>query len=229
MVKHYTSPRNKTIISNILSLNQISQNLLVATAVLVPAILKHHCHCVTLLLQHLELSINGASGKEPTCQCRRFNRPGFSPWVGKIPWKRSWQPSPIFLPGESHGQRSLVGYNPSGHRVRYDWGDLAPHTLLLHFCGLSYLERFHLVPLISFNSLSHFMNKLCSHLSPSYSIHIFYFYSWSFQISSFLLSTQNLSIFRGVYLAVHLFHRAFCDSPKPIFPFSIPIVPIAGG
>ena len=89
MVKHYTSPRNKTIISNILSLNQISQNLLVATAVLVPAILKHHCHCVTLLLQHLELSINGASGKEPTCQCRRFKRRGFNPWVRKIPWKRS--------------------------------------------------------------------------------------------------------------------------------------------
>ena len=65
----------------------------------------------------------------------------------------------------------------------------------------------------------------------TYLLHIpytfFYFYSWSFQISSFLLSTQNLSIFI-VYLAVHLFHRAFCDSPKPNFPFSIPIVPIGG-
>jgi len=34
----------------------------------------------------------------------------FSPWVGKIPWMRAWQPTPVFLPGESHGQRSLVGY-----------------------------------------------------------------------------------------------------------------------
>ena len=37
---------------------------------------------------------------------------GFSPWVGKIPWRRAWQPTPVFLPGESHGQRSLVGYSP---------------------------------------------------------------------------------------------------------------------
>ena len=42
-------------------------------------------------------------------QCRR---PGFNSWVGKIPWRRKWQPTPVFLPGESHGQRSLVGYSP---------------------------------------------------------------------------------------------------------------------
>ena len=40
----------------------------------------------------------------------------FSPWVMKIPWRRSWQPTPIFLPGESHGQRSLAGYSPWGHK-----------------------------------------------------------------------------------------------------------------
>ena len=38
------------------------------------------------------------------------------PWVGKIPWRRKWQPTPVFLPGESHGQRSLVGYSPRGHK-----------------------------------------------------------------------------------------------------------------
>jgi len=38
----------------------------------------------------------------------------FDPWVGKIPWQRAWQPTPVFLPGESHGQRSLVGYCPWG-------------------------------------------------------------------------------------------------------------------
>ena len=42
-------------------------------------------------------------------QCRRFR---FNPWVGKIPWRRKWQPTPVFLPGESHGQRSLVSYSP---------------------------------------------------------------------------------------------------------------------
>ena len=39
----------------------------------------------------------------------------FDPWVGKIPWRRKWQPTPIFLPGKPHGQRSLVGYSPWGH------------------------------------------------------------------------------------------------------------------
>ena len=55
---------------------------------------------------------DGASGKEPACQCRRHKICRFSPWVGKIPWRRKWQPTPIFLPGESHGQRSLLGYSP---------------------------------------------------------------------------------------------------------------------
>ena len=48
------------------------------------------------------------------CQCRRCKRHGFHPWVGKIPRMRAWQPTPVFLPGESHGQRSLVGYSPLG-------------------------------------------------------------------------------------------------------------------
>ena len=54
----------------------------------------------------------GPSGKEPTCQWRRHKRCGFSPWVRKILWRRAWQPTPEFLPRESHGQRSLVGYSP---------------------------------------------------------------------------------------------------------------------
>ena len=58
------------------------------------------------------------SGKEPTCPCRR---PEFHPWIRKIPWRRKWLPTPVFLPGEFHGQRSLVGYGPSGlKRVRHN-------------------------------------------------------------------------------------------------------------
>ena len=41
---------------------------------------------------------------------------GFDPWVGKVPWRRAWQPTPAFLPGESHGQKSLVGYSPWDHK-----------------------------------------------------------------------------------------------------------------
>ena len=54
----------------------------------------------------------GTSGKEPACQCRRHKRCRFDPWVRKSPWRRAWQPTPVSLPGESQGQRSLVGYSP---------------------------------------------------------------------------------------------------------------------
>ena len=54
----------------------------------------------------------GASDKELTCQCRRHKKCQFDPWVGMIPWRRVWEPIPVFLPGESHGQRSLAGYCP---------------------------------------------------------------------------------------------------------------------
>ena len=43
-------------------------------------------------------------------------RRGFDPWVRKIPWRRAWQPTPAFLPRESHGQRTLAGYNPQGYK-----------------------------------------------------------------------------------------------------------------
>ena len=57
----------------------------------------------------------GASGEEPTCQHRRHKRCGFDPRVGKIPWWRAWIPTPVLLPGEAYGQRSLAGYSPQGH------------------------------------------------------------------------------------------------------------------
>ena len=53
----------------------------------------------------------GASGKEPACQCRRLRRCGFDPWVRKIPWKRAWQPTPIFLKWDS---RILWTEEPGG-------------------------------------------------------------------------------------------------------------------
>ena len=45
----------------------------------------------------------------------RDERHGFDPWVSKIFWRRTWQPTPVFLPGESHGQRSMVGHRPRDH------------------------------------------------------------------------------------------------------------------
>ena len=56
----------------------------------------------------------GSDCKESACQCRR---PRFDPWVGKIPWRRERLPIPVFLPGESHRQRTLPGYSPWSHKV----------------------------------------------------------------------------------------------------------------
>ena len=56
----------------------------------------------------------GSSGKEAVGQCTGHKKCGFHPWVGKIPWRKKWQPTPVFLPGESHGHRSLAGYSSWG-------------------------------------------------------------------------------------------------------------------
>ena len=75
----------------------------------------------------------GASSKDPSVQCGRFKRRSMDPWVGKIPWRRrKWLPTPIFLPGKSHEQRSLVGYSPRGRKEL----DTTEASLLayLHHC-----------------------------------------------------------------------------------------------
>ena len=77
---------------------------------------------VTFLIFTFECHFpGGTSGKESTCQCRRYR---FHPWVGKIPWRRKWQPTPVFLLGKSHRQRSLVGYSPWGRKEL----DMTEHT-----------------------------------------------------------------------------------------------------
>ena len=67
----------------------------------------------------------GASGKEPTWQCRRHKRHRFDPWIGKIPWRRAWQPTPVFLPGESQGQEPGGLQSIESQRVGHNWCDLA--------------------------------------------------------------------------------------------------------
>ena len=46
----------------------------------------------------------------------RDKRCGFDPWVRKIPWKRAWHPTPVYLPGKYHGQKCLAGYSPWGRK-----------------------------------------------------------------------------------------------------------------
>ena len=64
--------------------------------------------------RHSTLNPGNASDKDSTCQCRRCKRGGFHPWAEKIPWRRTQQLIPVFLPGEFHGPRSLVAYGPWG-------------------------------------------------------------------------------------------------------------------
>ena len=54
--------------------------------------------------------------KNPLVTAGDVKRRGFDPWVRKIPWRKKWQLTPVLLPGESHGQRSLEGYSPWGHK-----------------------------------------------------------------------------------------------------------------
>ena len=78
------------------------------------------------------------SSKEFTCQCKRCS---VDPWVRKIPWNRIWHPTPVFLPGKFHGQRSLVGYSPWGHKE----SDMTEHTAqsiyISNFCQSSKLWK----------------------------------------------------------------------------------------
>ena len=83
-------------------------------------------HSLLFLWQSLVCS---PRGKGPAWQCRRLKRHGFDPWVRKVPWWRKWQPIPVFLPGESHRERSLAGYSPGG-RKELDTTEVTQHTHL---------------------------------------------------------------------------------------------------
>ena len=89
------------------------------------------------------------SGKESTCQCRRH---GFDPWVRKIPWSRKWQPTPVFLPGEFHEQRNLVGYSPWGRTEMDTTVRLSTLTLSTHPMGFSFLRTCSLLPIICYSA-----------------------------------------------------------------------------
>ena len=85
------------------------------------------------------------SGKASSCQCRRCKRRRFDPGVGKIPWRRKWQPTPVFLSGKSHGQRSMGGCSPWGYkRVGHDLATKQTHMTIkqLPLNSLVYMSSF---------------------------------------------------------------------------------------
>ena len=91
---------------------------------------------------HFLFTLGGDSGKEPNCQCKRCRRCWLDSWVGKFLWRRKWQPTPVFLLGESHEQRTLAGYSLWGHkRVRHDWAHACmPTHTNTHMCTHTHRE-----------------------------------------------------------------------------------------
>ena len=75
-------------------------------------------------------------GSEGKVSCLQSGRPGFSPWVGKILWRRKWHPTPVLLPGKSHGRRSLISYSPCGCKESDTTERLHLTSLHCSFCSL---------------------------------------------------------------------------------------------
>ena len=79
-----------------------------------------------LVLVHVRVTVRVA---QMVMRLPKCGRPGFNPWAGKILWRRKWQPTPVLLPGKSHGRRSVVGYSPWGRKE-------SDMTKGLHFISL---------------------------------------------------------------------------------------------
>ena len=123
----------------------------------------------------------GTSDKEPTCQWRRLKRCAFNPWVGKIPWRRAWKPTPVFLPGESQGQRSLASYIQSMglQRIRHKWateltqdGNRRQHNISIPFIYALGNQKIHVTHFIAIFTLlqwnqTHNVSKICLYQIPS--------------------------------------------------------------
>ena len=138
----------------------------------------------------------GASGKEPACQCRRCKWCRFDSWVGKLPWRRAWQPTPVFLPGESNGQRSLVDYSPWGCKES-DTTEVTEHSTLQRGTRKHW-------PLC----WSQIDTRLLLTAGPFYSL--FLFHETFFPISH---TIHSLALFRSL-LRHHLIRKSWPDHTK---------------
>ena len=83
----------------------------------------------------------GANGKEPACQCRRWKRHGFDSWVGKIPWRKAWQSTPVFLPGDSMdcGAWWAIVHRITKSQIELKW--LSIHYFMIVIVYILFLSR----------------------------------------------------------------------------------------
>ena len=110
--------------------------------------------------------------------CLQYKRPGFNPWIRKIPWRREWLTTLVFLPGESHGQRSLVGYSPWGHKES-DMTEQLAHT-----------QQMFLYPLVIKDESLFTSTFVCSSLASSRSLHSNYLVMCIPEFILYILATE---------------------------------------
>ena len=169
-------------------------------------------------VQFFQVFPGGASDKEPTCQCRRCKRCGFNLWVGKIPWRRKWQATPVSLPGESHGQRSLEGYSPQDCK-ELDTTEASQH---IHICPIFSASHIKNSILFSIEISSYFCSKstvyICGglFLDPilSYPFLSFYTQHSLYENRSIVNLGVEEHIFQFVFFFFFLSVQAFCISIK---------------
>ena len=139
-----------------------------------------------------------ASSKEPCCQCRRHKRHGFDPCLGKIPWKRTWQPTPAFLPGESWIKDPGRLQSRGLQRVRHNQSDL-PHTYILKLKNTHTLliDKKHRGYWISYNFWMFLFPK---HIVWDYRLH---FLILSHKIYSLLSSLKTFTMTKYSLLCQH--------------------------
>ena len=83
----------------------------------------------TMIMMNCKTTVTESQEYIPVLLAGQCRRPRFYPWGRKIPWKREWQLTPVFLAGESHRRRSLAGYSPCSCRVGHDWVTNRRHKL----------------------------------------------------------------------------------------------------
>ena len=117
----------------------------------------------------------GANGKETAYQCRDRKKHRFDPWVREISWRRTWKSTPVFLPGESHGQRGLAGYSP------WSCKELGMTEVTEH-------------------NIFHCMNVLCC-IYPSISVKTFGLFAlWLWQIMLLWINIHNAIVFKALII-----------------------------
>ena len=134
---------------------------------------------------------SGTRGKEFAFQSRRHKRRRFNPWVRKIPWSRKWQPTPVFLPGKSHGERSLAGYSPWGHKE----SDTTEHRHADDLCRISLpisLNRFHWMFLLAKSGIQSILCQSLGYRLASSNFFFFFWLSHLYQQKFRIIDTQDI-------------------------------------